>query len=117
MVLPPTPHPPPPTHPTCPFPSWPAALLDRDAAAMGFALVKTCGSVGSFLGPLLIGWLADLMHGYSGAVVMLAGVSAAAAALVCGGLCFWQGRVRGWVLWTDGRPQALQDRWAARERG
>ncbi|KAL4423008.1 hypothetical protein ABPG77_005488 [Micractinium sp. CCAP 211/92] len=63
--------------------SWPAALLDRDAAAMGFALVKTCGSVGSFLGPLLIGWLADLMHGYSGAVVMLAGVSAAAAALVC----------------------------------
>ncbi|KAL4451937.1 hypothetical protein ABPG75_007599 [Micractinium tetrahymenae] len=63
--------------------SWPAALLDRDAAAMGFALVKTCGSVGAFLGPFLIGWMADLLHGYTGAMLMLAGVAAAAAALVC----------------------------------
>lgn len=68
---------------------------------MGFALVKTCGSVGAFLGPFLIGWLADLLHGYSGAMLMLAGVAAAAAALVCGGLGCQGGKSSGawWPGW------------------
>lgn len=75
---------------------------------MGFALVKTCGSVGAFLGPSLIGWLADLLHGYTGAMLMLAGVAAAAAALVCGALL---GNGAGRCGYRVGAPQGAKDWW------
>lgn len=62
--------------------SWPSALLDHKAAAIGFALVKTGGAVGGFLGPFGVGALADAFHGYTAAMLMLAGVALAAGALV-----------------------------------
>lgn len=62
--------------------SWPAALLSPEAAALGFALIKTGGAVGGFIGPLVVGALADALHGFSGAVLLLAGVAAACGALV-----------------------------------
>lgn len=76
-----------------PFFSWPAALLEPKAAALGFALVKTGGALGGFAGPLLVGALADGLHGFSAAMLPLAGVAGACALLVlreCGG---WCGRV------------------------
>ena len=65
-----------------PFFSWPAALLEPQAAALGFALVKTGGALGGFAGPLLVGALADGLHGFSGAMLPLAGVAGACAVLV-----------------------------------
>ena len=77
----------PPAHPTPPPPprcSWPNAFLDVKAAALGFALVKTGGAVGGFAGPFVVGAMADALHGYTGAMLLLAGVAAGAAGLVAG---------------------------------
>lgn len=66
-----------------PFFSWPATILEHNkaAAAIGFAAVKTGGSVGSFLGPLAIGLLADGSPGFGGAMLLMAAVCAAGGCL------------------------------------
>ena len=66
--------------------SWPSAFLDHRAGALGFALMKTGGALGGFCGPFLVGAMADAFHGYGAAMSALAGVAAAAAALVYGEL-------------------------------
>ncbi|KAL3157068.1 hypothetical protein ABBQ38_001315 [Trebouxia sp. C0009 RCD-2024] len=42
-----------------PLHSWPATFLQGNAAAAGTALINSLGAVGGFIGPSLIGWLAD----------------------------------------------------------
>eukprot|EP00890_Picochlorum_soloecismus_P004964 jgi/Picsp_1/5469/NSC_02828-R1_major facilitator superfamily mfs_1 len=54
-----------------PFMTWPAAFLERDRAALGFALMNSVGSFGGFFGPFLLGWLADLTGGYSVAMITI----------------------------------------------
>lgn len=74
-----------------PFFSWPSALLEPKAAALGFALVKTGGALGAFAGPLLVGLLADHLNGFSVPMLLLAGVAGACAALVLGESQGWRG--------------------------
>jgi ACS family tartrate transporter-like MFS transporter len=64
-----------------PFLCLAPALLRGTAAAAGIALVNTAFSVGGFLGPSLIGWFRDTTGSMSGAFLILATVSATAAAL------------------------------------
>jgi MFS family permease len=64
-----------------PFWTLPSAILSGTAAAAGIALVSTVGSLGSFVSPMLIGWLAtetgSLASGqYYVATVMAVGVLA-----------------------------------------
>lgn len=49
-------HPPPatPPHHAGPFFSWPALFLGEHAPA-GFAFINSCGAVGGFIGPYLLG--------------------------------------------------------------
>lgn len=54
-----------------PFMSWPAVFLDGDAASTGFALMNSLGSLGGFLGPFLLGYLADKSGGYGLAMIVL----------------------------------------------
>eukprot|EP00887_Chlorella_sp_A99_P007890 scaffold20.g7890.t1 len=61
--------------------SWPAAILGHGSSAVGFAMIKTVGTLGSFAGPLLVGLLTSRGHGFGGAMLMLAGVCGAAALL------------------------------------
>ncbi|PSC74031.1 MFS transporter isoform A [Micractinium conductrix] len=65
-----------------PFFSWPAALLDRQPAALAFALIKSGGAVGGFAGPLAVGAMADVLGGWGGAMLLLAGCALACAGLV-----------------------------------
>ena len=62
--------------------SWPAAILSHQSSTIGFAMVKTAGAVGSFCGPLLVGLMATYEHGFGGAMLLLAGACACAAAAV-----------------------------------
>jgi MFS transporter, ACS family, tartrate transporter len=64
-----------------PFLCLAPTLLRGTAAAAGIALVNTAFSVGGFLGPSLIGWFKDTTGSTSGAFLILAAVSASAAAL------------------------------------
>lgn len=65
--------------------SWPAAFLSGPAAATGIALINSCGSVGGFAGPFLLGALADdSANGYSRAMLVLGALLALAAVLVLG---------------------------------
>jgi MFS transporter, ACS family, tartrate transporter len=64
-----------------PFLCLAPALLRGTAAAAGIALVNTAFSVGGFFGPSLIGWFKDSTGSTNGAFLILAVVSAIAAAL------------------------------------
>ena len=50
----------------------------------GFAVIKTVGSLGSFLGPALIGALADATDGFAAPCLLLAACVLAAAGLLLG---------------------------------
>ena len=89
-----------------PFFSWPAAIfMEPRAAALGFALVKTGGALGGFAGPAVVGALADGLHGFSGAMLALAGVAGACSALVLGE---WHAAARGWCGMVGGAGQRFQ---------
>jgi ACS family tartrate transporter-like MFS transporter len=64
-----------------PFLCLTPALLRGTAAAAGIALVNAAFSVGGFVGPSLIGWFKETTGSTSGAFLILAAVSASAAAL------------------------------------
>jgi ACS family tartrate transporter-like MFS transporter len=55
-----------------PFFSLPSAFLSGSAVAGGIALINSVGSLGSFLGPVLIGVLRDQTGSYSEGMVALA---------------------------------------------
>ena len=57
-----------------PFHSWPAVFLRGHEASAGFAVINSLGSFGGFVGPLLLGVLADRSGSYGGAMAVLAGV-------------------------------------------
>lgn len=65
---------------------FPTTLLTRTAAAAGLALINSVGSIGWFFGPTIIGWVRQSTGSFSGALLFLAGVSAATAiiALILG---------------------------------
>jgi sugar phosphate permease len=72
-----------------PFMSWPAVFLRGQEAATGFAVINSIGSIGGFIGPFLLGILADKGNGsYDLAMFMLAGM------LALGGI--------GIILFPDG---------------
>lgn len=78
--------------------SWPAAFLSGPAAATGIALINSCGSVGGFAGPFLLGALADdsSRDGYSRAMLVLGVLLGVAAVLVLGEQLTWfLGRTTG----------------------
>src|SRR5205085_12633470 len=59
------------------------------AAAGGIALINALANLGAFFGPLLVGWLAEEVHGYR------PGLAALALTLAIGGtlaLSVWPGR-------------------------
>lgn len=65
--------------------SWPAQFLEPQAGALAFALMKTCGALGGFVGPFLVGLLADEEGGsFAGAMLLLAAVAASAALVLAG---------------------------------
>lgn len=55
-----------------PFFSLPSAFLAGSAVASGIALINSVGSLGSFLGPVLIGVLRDQTGSYTEGMVALA---------------------------------------------
>lgn len=60
-----------------PFMSWPAVFLRGQEAATGFAVINSIGSIGGFIGPFLLGVLADKGNGsYDLAMFVLAGMLA-----------------------------------------
>jgi MFS family permease len=60
-----------------PFMSWPAVFLRGHEASTGFAVINSIGSIGGFIGPFLLGVLADKGNGsYDLAMFVLAGMLA-----------------------------------------
>ena len=55
-----------------PFMSWPATFLKGHEASVGFAIINSLGSFGGFIGPLLLGVLADKGGSYDTAISVLA---------------------------------------------
>ena len=66
-----------------PFVSWPAKYMDRETATLSFAIINSFGSLGGFLGPTVLGILAQATGGYSLALVCLASI------LLCGGVAIF----------------------------
>jgi nitrate/nitrite transporter NarK len=60
----------------------PPLFLGGTAAAAGIALINSIGNLGGYLGPWAMGALRDLTHGYTGGLLLLAGLLTAQAALV-----------------------------------
>jgi ACS family tartrate transporter-like MFS transporter len=71
---------------------FPTTLLTRTAAA-GLALINSVGSLGGFFGPAIIGWVRQSTGSFSGALLFLAGVSAATAVIA-----LILGRIMGHML-------------------
>eukprot|EP00951_Prasinocladus_malaysianus_P007960 scaffold57314_cov45-Prasinocladus_malaysianus.AAC.2 len=65
-----------------PLLSWPATFLKGSDAAGGYALVNSLGSVGGFVGPVVIGTMGDGNGSYDEAIYVLAGGLLLAALLV-----------------------------------
>jgi nitrate/nitrite transporter NarK len=60
----------------------PPMVLGGTAAAAGIGLINAIGNLGGFFGPSIMGTLRDMTGGYSGGLLVLAGVLVAEAALV-----------------------------------
>jgi MFS family permease len=68
---------------TGPFWSMPTAILSGPAAAGGLGVITSMLGLGSFLSPILVGWLTDRTHTMAAAEIYFAAVlSAGAAALL-----------------------------------
>jgi ACS family tartrate transporter-like MFS transporter len=62
------------------FWTLPTAFLTGIGAATGIALINAVGNLGQFVGPYLLGRLADLSHSHTSGLVCLAAIAAAAGA-------------------------------------
>ena len=60
----------------------PPIFLGGTGAAAGIALINSLGNLGGWAGPSVIGWLRDLTGGYTGGLLVLAGVLVAEALVV-----------------------------------
>jgi len=67
----------------------PSMLLGRTAAAASIGLINSCGNLGGFLGPYIIGFLTDKTGGFGASLLFLSGCSVASGVLV---LCLRLGR-------------------------
>ena len=67
-----------------PSPFWtlPTILLSGPAAAASIALINSTGNLGGFVGPYLIGYLADSTGGYTAGIVYLIACGLVGSALV-----------------------------------
>ena len=67
-----------------PSPFWtlPTILLSGPAAAASIALINSTGNLGGFVGPYLIGYLADKTGGYTAGIVYLIACGLVGSALV-----------------------------------
>lgn len=74
----------------------PAALLTGTASAAGLALINSSGSTGGFAGPYIIGLVRDATGSFTGSLLFLAAVMAAAA-----GVAALLGRHMAQVLAAD----------------
>ena len=60
----------------------PPIFLGGTAAAAGIALINSLGNLGGLFGPSIMGWLRDVTGGYTGGLLVLAGVLVAEALVV-----------------------------------
>ena len=60
----------------------PPIFLGGTGAAAGIALINSLGNLGGWAGPSMIGWLRDVTGGYTGGLLVLAGVLVAEALVV-----------------------------------
>jgi ACS family tartrate transporter-like MFS transporter len=51
----------------------PAQFLAGAAQASGLAIINSCGSIGGFIGPFLVGWIRGQSGGFSVALIAIAG--------------------------------------------
>jgi len=67
-----------------PSPFWalPTIFLSGPAAAASIALINATGNLGGFVGPYLIGYLADLTGGYTAGILYLGACGVAGSALI-----------------------------------
>lgn len=65
-----------------PVMTWPASFLERDRAVVGFSMMNSIGSFGGFLGPFLLGFIADLTGGYTIAMIAISIILALGALLI-----------------------------------
>ena len=67
-----------------PSPFWtlPTILLSGPAAAASIALINSTGNLGGFVGPYLIGYLADKTGGYTAGITYLIACGLVGSALV-----------------------------------
>ena len=66
----------------CAFWTIPPTLLAGTAAACGIALINSIGNLSGWLGPSVVGWLADVTGKTSTGLYVLAGLEVLAAALI-----------------------------------
>jgi len=64
-----------------PFWSLPNTFLSGSAAAAGLAFINSVGNLGGWVGPTIVGWMADHTGGFQGGLYALAACSAMAAAV------------------------------------
>jgi MFS family permease len=64
------------------FWTLPTAVLSGSAAAGGIALINSIGNLSGFVGPYAMGWFKDVTGSYTIGLLVLAGLAAAAAAIV-----------------------------------
>ena len=60
----------------------PPIFLGGTGAAAGIALINSLGNLGGWFGPTMIGWLRDFTGGYTGGLLVLAGVLVTEALVV-----------------------------------
>jgi MFS family permease len=65
-----------------PFWQMPTILLAGSAAAGGIALINSIGSLSGWLGPFIVGWLADVTGRTSAGLYVVAGLEVLAAVLI-----------------------------------
>ena len=64
------------------FWTLPSAFLTGASAAAGIAFINIAGNLGTFTGPSIIGWLADLSGSYSSGLAFLALLAAGSSVLL-----------------------------------
>lgn len=57
-----------------PFWALTKQFLAGTGAAGGLALVNSCGAIGGFFGPFVMGWIKDLTHSFAVALLLIAGL-------------------------------------------
>jgi ACS family tartrate transporter-like MFS transporter len=65
-----------------PFVSWPYEFFDKELASTCFAVINSWGALGGFLGPSMLGLLAEVTNSYALSLSILAAVLGVAAVMI-----------------------------------